>query len=46
MDDVLGGMAVLELVRRRVFDEVNSGLLGIAVQRSIEDELKVGGGRG
>jgi len=34
-------MAVLEFVGRRVFGEVYSCLLGIAIQCGIEDGLKV-----
>jgi hypothetical protein len=31
LDDILGGMTVLELVGGRVFGKVYSGLLGVAV---------------
>jgi len=37
LDDIIGGMTVLVLVGGRVFGKVYSGLLGVAVDRGIED---------
>jgi hypothetical protein len=45
-DDVLWRLAVLELICGGMFCNINSGLVGIAVERCIEDGLKVGGGCG
>jgi hypothetical protein len=41
LEDVIRGTAALELVGRRMFGEVYSCLLGIAIQCGIEDGLKV-----
>ena len=46
LDDIVGGMTVLELVGGRVFGKVYSGLLGVAVDCGIEDCLKLIGGLG
>jgi hypothetical protein len=46
LDDILGGMTVLDLFGGRVFGKVYSGLLGVAVDCGIEDCLKLLGGHG
>jgi hypothetical protein len=46
LEDVIRGTALLELVYRRMFDEVYSCLLDIAIECGIEDGLKVSRGRG
>ena len=46
LDDIVGGMTVLELVGGWVFGKVYSGLLCVAVDCGIEDCLKLSGGHG
>jgi hypothetical protein len=44
LDDILGGMTILEPVGGRVFGKVYPGLLGVAVDCGIEDCLELSGG--